>query len=272
VIVNRVWQHHFGVGLRPTPSDFGWMGEEVTHPELLDWLAVEFMESGWDLRELHRLMLSSATYQQASVPKTSEGLAAWQKLREVDPANHWLGRRNRQRLEGEIIRDSLLAMSGELNRKSGGPGVRPPLPPEVASTLLRDQWPVTEDSAEHTRRSIYLFSRRNLRLPLLEVFDKPDTNLSCARRPQSTIAPQALHLLNSEFVRERARQLAARVEGSAGDTASRVTNLYQIVLSRTPDNTEQSAAQEFLVDSTPDAAWVDLCHAMLNLNEFVYVD
>lgn len=272
VMVNRVWQHHFGVGLRPTPSDFGWMGEEVSHPELLDWLAVEFMESGWDLRELHRLMLSSATYQLASVPKTSEGLAAWQKLREVDPVNHWLGRMNRQRLEGEIIRDSLLAMSGELNRKSGGPGVRPPLPPEVASTLLRDQWPVTEDLAEHTRRSIYLFSRRNLRLPLLEVFDKPDTNLSCARRAQSTIAPQALHLLNSEFVRERARQLAACLEGSASDTASRVTLLYQIVLSRTPDKTEQSAAQEFLTDSTPDSAWVDLCHALLNLNEFVYVD
>jgi hypothetical protein len=272
VMVNRVWQHHFGVGLRPTPSDFGWMGEEVTHPELLDWLAAEFMESGWDLRELHRLILSSATYQLASVPKTSEGMAAWKNLREVDPANHCLGRMNRQRLEGEVIRDSLLAMSGELSRKAGGPGVRPPLPPEVASTLLRDQWPVTEDAEEHTRRSIYLFSRRNLRLPLLEVFDKPDTNLSCARRTQSTIAPQALHLLNSEFVRERARQLAARVEAAATDPDQRVAFLYQIVLARQPTHEETAAAKEFLSSSETETGWVDLCHAMLNLNEFLYMD
>lgn len=272
VLVNRVWQHHFGVGLRPTPSDFGWMGEEVTHPELLDWLAAEFMESGWDLCELHRLMLSSATYQLASVPKSADVLATWKKLREVDPTNHWLGRMNRQRLEGEVIRDSLLAMSDELNRKVGGPGVRPPLPPEVASTLLKDQWPVTGDPAEHTRRSIYLFLRRNLRMPLLEVFDKPDTNLSCARRTQSTIAPQALHLLNSEFVRERAKQLASRIEALSTDTESRVTSLYQIVFTRLPTASERSAVQEFLSGSPKDSGWVDLCHALLNTNEFLYID
>ncbi len=272
VIVNRIWQHHFGVGLHPTASDFGWMGEDTTHPELLDWLAAEFMESSWDLRELHRLMLSSATYRLASRSSTTPS-SAWVKLVRDDPTNRWLGRMNRQRLEGEAIRDTLLAVSGELNRKAFGPGVRPPLPPAVASTLLKDQWPVTEDITEHTRRSVYLFARRNLRLPLLEAFDKPDTNLSCPRRSRSTIAPQALHLLNSEFARERARVFAERVQQHSNDSRERIGYAYESALGRAPTNDEVAASQRFL-DQNPDpaAAWHDLCHALFNLNEFVYID
>ena len=272
VIVNRVWQHHFGAGLHPTASDFGWMGDDTTHPELLDWLAAEFMESGWDLRKLHGLMLTSATYRLASRPATTPS-SAWQKLVRDDPTNRWLGRMNRQRLEGEAIRDALLAVSGELNRKSFGPGVRPPLPPAVASTLLKDQWPVTEDITEHTRRSVYLFARRNLRLPLLEAFDKPDTNLSCPRRSRSTIAPQALHLLNSEFVRDRARVFAERVAKHSDDPRERISYAYESALSRRPTEDEVTASQRFLDRHTdPTAAWHDLCHALFNLNEFVYLD
>lgn len=272
VFVNRVWQHHFGVGLRPTPSDFGWMGEEVSHPELLDWLAAEFMESGWNIRELHRLILSSATYRLASFPGPGADREVWKKLHEADPGNRWLGRMNRVRLEGEVIRDAMLAVAGELNRQAGGPGVRPPLPAEVASTLLKNQWPVTEDATQHARRSIYLFSRRNLRLPLLEVFDKPDTNLSCARRLQSTIAPQALHLLNSPFVRERAEHLADRIQTQASQTSERVDVLYRLLLGRHPSNSEHAAASQFLGDASTNATWCDLCHALLNLNEFIYLD
>ena len=272
VIVNRVWQHHFGVGLHPTSSDFGWMGDDTTHPELLDWLAAEFMESGWNLRELHRLMLTSATYRLASVPAKTPS-SAWEKLLRDDPTNRWLGRMNRQRLEGEAIRDTLLAVSGELNRKSFGPGVRPPLPPAVASTLLKDQWPVTEDVTEHTRRSVYLFARRNLRLPLLEAFDKPDTNLSCPRRSRSTIAPQALHLLNSEFARERARVFAERVQLHSIDSRQRITYAYESALGRVPTHDEVAASQRFLHQNMDSAAaWYDLCHALFNLNEFVYID
>ena len=272
VIVNRVWQHHFGVGLHPTSSDFGWLGEDTTHPELLDWLAAEFMESGWNLRELHRLMLTSATYRLASRP-TSSPSPTWERLTKADPTNRCLGRMNRQRLEGEAIRDTLLAVSGELNRKSFGPGIRPPLPPAVASTLLKDQWPVTEDATEHTRRSIYLFARRNLRLPLLEAFDKPDTNLSCPRRSRSTIAPQALHLLNSEFVRERSRMFAERVQQHSLDPRERIAYAYETALGRGPTDAEEVASQRFLdQQAAPAVAWHDLCHALFNQNEFVYVD
>lgn len=272
VMVNRVWQHHFGVGLRPTASDFGWLGEDVSHPELLDWLAAEFMESGWDLKQLHRLMLSSATYRLASFPTEQSSSEQWGQLLRDDPQNHWLGRRRRIRLEGEAVRDAMLAISGELNRQAGGPGVRPPLPPAVASTLLKGQWDVTPDPAEHTRRSLYLFARRNLRLPLLEVFDKPDSNLSCSRRLQSTIAPQALHLLNSEFAQDQARSLWTTVSTRTADEGQRIQELYQRVLGRSATSREIQSAQA-LIASAPDAeGWVDLCHALWNLNEFIYID
>lgn len=276
VMVNRIWQHHFGRGLVATTSDFGWLGDSATHPELLDWLAAEFMDTGWSMKAMHRLILTSSTYQLASVPDETWSIAEvenWEHSMESDPRNYSLGRMNRIRLEGEAIRDAMLAVSGELNPKAGGPGVRPPLPAAVASTLLKNQWPVTADEVEHTRRSIYLFMRRNLRLPLLESFDKPDANLSCPERSQTTIAPQALHLLNSEFAQDRAQAFANRIQSSASDTSARITLAYNYAFGRPPSDSEIKAATEFL-NAEPDTAssWTQFCLALLNLNEFVYLD
>lgn len=276
VIVNRLWQHHFGVGLIPTASDFGWMGEAASHQQLFDWLAAELMESGWRLKPLHRLILTSATYQLASRPSpqpTTEELELWTQLENADPDNRWLARGRRRRLEAEAIRDAMLAVSGELNRKQGGPGVFAPLPDAVASTLLENQWPVTENEAEHARRSIYMFARRNLRAPLLEAFDKPDSNLSCPRRSATTIAPQALHLLNSEFALKRANRFAARIEQSSDHNDVRIEQAYLVALGRLPMAHETTACMQFLsgTDAT-ESKWPALCHALLNLNEFVYVD
>lgn len=276
VMVNRIWQHHFGRGLIATPSDFGWMGESASHPELLDWLAAEFMEKGWSLKQMHRLIVTSATYQQASYRAEylkKQDHSQWEKSLAADPENSLLGRMNRRRLEGEAIRDAILAVSGELNRMAGGPGVRPPLPPAVAGTLLKNQWPVTKDESQHTRRTIYLFARRNLRMPLLEAFDKPDTNLSCPRRSQTTIAPQALHLLNSEFVREQAEAFAKRVMTTEPERSARVELAYRLSMGRGPNQQEMVRCHEFLDHETESpAAWTDLCHAIFNLNEFIYLD
>ncbi|QDU38126.1 hypothetical protein Mal4_24480 [Maioricimonas rarisocia] len=272
VIVNRVWQHHFGTGLSPTPSDFGLMGIGPSHPELLDWLSADLVASGWSLKRLHRQIVMSSTYRLASRPDTDTDRARWNRLVESDSANDLLGRGPRRRLEAEAIRDAMLAVSSTLNDKRGGPGVRPPLPPEVVVTLLKNQWPVTKDEAEHNRRSIYLFVRRNLRFPFLEVFDKPDTNLSCAQRSETTIAPQALHLLNSDFSLECARHLAARLVETDGTDHERIEQCYALVLGRIPGPAELAAAEAFLGQQPGRDDWTDFCLAMFNLNEFVYLD
>jgi hypothetical protein len=208
VIVNRIWQHHFGHGIVRTASDFGVRGQPPTHPDLLDWLAVEFLypsESGsangaWTIKRMHRMMLLSATYQQSAKPS--------QPALVKDPDNNLFARMNRFRLEGEIIRDSLLAVSGRLNPKMGGPGMFPPVPAEAVQGSKI--WTVSTDSQDHVRRSVYIFARRNLRFPFLENFDLPDSNLSCPKREHSTTAPQALTLLNAGDVVEAANALAAR--------------------------------------------------------------
>jgi hypothetical protein len=258
VLVNRVWQHHFGRGIVPTPSDFGLRGQRPTHPELLDWLATEFVEGGWSIKHLHRLLLTSAAYRQSS-KASPEALAK-------DPDNQLFSRMNRVRLEGEAIRDSLLAVSGRLNGAMGGPGVFPP----VAGDTLRDArvWPVSPDSRDHVRRSVYVFARRNLRFPFLEAFDLPDSNLSCPRRERSTTAPQALALLNDADVMTAARALAARVSKEASTEDERIALAYRLALARRPSGTEIQLAQDFL----RDAPLSELCRALFNLNEFVYVD
>ncbi len=279
VMVNRIWQYHFGTGLAPTTSDFGLMGVPPTHPELLDWLAAEFVREGWSLKSLHRLIVTSAVYRTASRPAdTAEGDRdeTWQRLIEGDPSNKWLGRMSRRRLEGETIRDAMLSVSGRLNRQAGGPGVRPPLPAEVVRTLLRNQWPVTADITQHNRRSLYLFVRRNLKYPLFDVFDRPDQNLSCSRRSQTTIAPQALALLNSEFSAECADRVAAACtaaeeSATASHAAESVRACYREVLSREPTPEETAAALAF-VASDPAAGYRDLCLALLNTSEFLYID
>lgn len=295
VIANRLWQHHFGVPLAGTPNDLGLQGEVPTHPELLDWLATELPRRGWSLKAMHRLILNSATYRQQSVGSGP----AWERALAEDPHNRLLSRMRRIRLGGEVIRDAMLAVSGSLNRERGGPGVRPPLPAEVTVTLLKGQWPVSTNAADHHRRSIYLFARRNLRYPIFDVFDRPDANASCARRHESTTAPQSLTLLNSQFSLEMARRLAGSVAAQAGDlSADRISRSYQLALGRPPTAEEAGAALEFLTrqadrlqaegrepgslvafippdgrqDPHADAAFVDFCLALFNLNEFIFVD
>ena len=296
VIVNRLWQHHFGRGLVATPDDFGAHGEAPSDPELLDWLAVELVEHGWSLKRLHRLMVLSNAYQQDSRPADAAG-------KRIDPDNHLLWRMNRRRLDAEGLRDGVLAVAGTLNPAVGGPMVRTPLEPDVYALIFSEGepdglWPVTPDPRQHTRRSLYLFSKRNLHLPLLEVFDQPDTLSPCPVRAVSTFAPQALVLLNGPFCKQQSKAFAVRVLREAGpDDAARVDRAYRLALCRPPRAEERRTALDFLAgqaellrdrlrarlpvgvpEETPDgvdpaaaAALADLCLALLNRNEFLYV-
>ena len=258
VMVNRIWKHHFGRGLVGTPSDFGTHGQKPTHPALLDWLAAEFTARGWSVKAMHRLMLLSATYQQASTIAAAE--------RVHDPENRLYGRMNRLRIEGEVIRDSLLAISGELNLKVGGPGVFPPIPKELFEGAKG--WIASTDPRDHTRRSLYIFARRNLRFPFLEVFDAPDNNLSCSARERSTTAPQSLTLLNAEEVLAAAARTAERLTEAADSPEARVTLAYRLIIGRPPTAVERQLSVEFLARSPLS----ELCRGLFNLNAFVYVD
>ncbi len=265
VIVNRLWQYHFGRGLVGTSSDFGRMGDEPSHPELLDWLATELVARGWSLKAMHRLIVTSAVYRQSSRPRTPAE-------READPENRWLSGQNRRRLDGEAIRDALLAASGRWNPALGGPGVFPPLPPELTRLSSKGTiWPVSARIADQDRRSLYVFVRRNLRYPFFEAFDRPDTNASCPKRPVTTIAPQALSLLNSPLSSQAAHALAERVEREAGrGLDAKIERAYLITLGRRPSVEESALARNFL--SAGVNSFGDFCLALINLNEFVYVD
>src|SRR5205823_9753838 len=187
-----------------TPNDFGRQGEPPTHPELLDWLAVEFAERGWSMKEMHRLIMLSNTYRSSSV--------ADEESLKKDPENHYLSHMNRRRLDGDAIRDTVLAVGGSLNLKMGGVGVIPPLSAEeILAARMPQLWPANPDPNEHNRRSIYLQMKRSMTLPLLQSFDAPDSATSCARRESSTVAPQALALMNGESTVAQAEQFAARV-------------------------------------------------------------
>lgn len=274
VIVNRIWQQHFGTGLSETPSDFGIMGMEPSHPQLLDWLANWFVNHGWSVKQLHRLIVTSATYRQRSrLPDdaSADEVNGWQMALEKDRDLRGLSRFPRQRLQGEVIRDAMLSVAGILNRKTGGPGVRPPMPIELRSTLLKDQWNVTQDTSEHNRRSVYIFARRNLRFPIFEAFDRPAANESCSRRNVSTTAPQALHLLNSEFSFKIAELISDRIRKAAAPVDQQITNAFQLILSRNPTESEFADAKRFAVN-TGDDALTHLCLSLLNCNEFVFVD
>jgi len=267
VMANRLWHYHFGRGIVATPNDFGRMGTRPSHPELLDWLANRLVENGWRLKALHREILLSNTYRQAS---TSPLEAA---AKEKDPANRLLWKFNRRRLEAEEIRDAQLAVAGALVAKAGGPSVIIPVEPELIQFLYKPaQWAVTKEEAEHRRRSVYLLQKRNLRLPMMEVFDAPDLQLSCARREQSTHAPQALELLNGEFSNAMARALAARLKREAKTAAARVDLAYRLVAGRSPGAKERALALEFFGGGGGEAALDEFALAMLNLNAFLYVN
>ena len=258
VIVNRLWQHHFGRGIVGTPSDFGVRGERPTHTELLDWLATELVAGGWRLKHIHRLILMSETYQQ-STPVSPEAAAK-------DPDNQLVSRMNRLRLEGESVRDTLLAVSGRLNPTVGGPGVV--LPGVAGPGGGARPVAVSADPADHVRQSVYLFARRNKRDPFLEAFDLPDSNLSCPRRERSTTAPQALALLNTAEAANAAKGLAERLSRQAKTDTDRVDLAYRLALGRSPSAAERERALAFLRESPLS----ELCRALFNLNEFVYLD
>ena len=265
VIANRIWQGHFGRGIVDTPNDFGFMGGRPSHPELLDFLANELVESGWSLKHLRRLILTSSTYRQASRNPESQAAGT-----EKDAANALLWKGPSRRLSAEEVRDAMLAASGELNLAYGGKSVMLPVE-EALVDLLYDptQWRVPREPAQHRRRSVYLIAKRNLRLPFMEVFDQPALLTSCARRESSTHAPQSLELLNGRISNELAGRFAARLEADAhGDPEKLARRAYILATGRPPSADEARIAEAFLADGTVS----EFALAVINLNAFLYLD
>jgi len=266
VFVNRIWQHHFGEGLVRTPNNFGKMGERPTHPELLDWLTVEFVEKGWRAKHIHKLILTSNAYRMSS-DDIKVNL-------EKDPENRLLWRMPRRRIEGEIIRDSVLAVAGSLDKTVGGPGIFPYIDPSLFQASSKRTWVGKPDTDPSTwRRSLYVFSKRSIPLPMLEVFDKPDTIGSCARRNRSTVAPQALILMNNQVLHLHAQRFAERLESeSSGDPSKFVRLAFEHSYARPPSEKELADSLRFLASSAnPKDAARDFCQALFNSNEFVYI-
>jgi hypothetical protein len=273
VLVNRVWQSHFGRGIVATPNDFGLAGARPTHPELLDWLATELVRDGWSLKKLHRLIVTSATYRQSSTLPKKDSLRG----AKLDAENHLLWRQNLRRLSAEELRDSLLAIGGSLHERDGGPAVWPKLP----QNLLLANPALLDDNQEKTKgwyptatgdrdvRSIFLIQKRTVKVPFMETFDLPENATSCPRRNQSIVAPQALTLLNSDLVTEQSRAMAARVEQEAGkETGAQIDRACALAIQRPPTAGEKRSCAALLKNrSLPE-----LCRALLNLNEFIYVD
>jgi hypothetical protein len=310
VLVNRVWAWHFGHGIERTPSDFGAQGEPPTHPELLDWLARDFVEHGWDLKRLHRLIMTSATYQ-------SRSSAISQQALESDPQNRWLSHFPRTRLDAEAIWDNLHATAGTLNFKQFGPPVMPELSKEELSGLFAENgWKATKDKTEYTRRGIYLFERRTFLFPMIDAFDPPDVMTSCPRRFETTVPTQALALLNSAVAQSQAREFAHRLNAECGSDLTRIpARAWLLAFNRPITPAEGARALEFLRNretalreaagptgspasleaaeqnesavstNSPGSAsqtaplepWVEtalteFCLALFNANEFVFID
>ncbi len=272
VFVNRVWQYHFGRGIVPTANDFGKLGEQPTHPELLDWLASEFVAGEWKLKRLHKLIMMSSTYQ-----LSSQGDA--DNLR-ADPSNALLWRFNMRRLSGEEVRDSILAVSGSLNLKQFGPSTYPKIPKEVLAgqSVPGQGWP-TSAPEEGNRRSVYAHVKRSLRVPILVGFDQPDPDSSCPVRYVTTVPTQSLGLLNGEFANEQAEAFAKRLQKDApNNLAAQVTRAVRLTTGRVPTADEVKADVAFLTrlkekhDLDDLKALARYCLLCLNANEFVYLD
>jgi mono/diheme cytochrome c family protein len=263
VMVNRIWQHHFGEGLVRTPNNFGKMGERPTHPELLDWLATQFVRTGWSVKTMHRLIMNSEAYQMASADIPANVA--------IDRENRYLWRMPRRRLEGEAIRDSIFAIAGNLDRTVGGPAVHPYIDPALFQSSSKRTWTGRPDSDPSTwRRSVYVFAKRSIPLPMLDVFDRPDSVTSCARRNRSTIAPQALILMNNSLVLMEAGKFAERLRKEAGtDPSEQVDLAFQIALSRKPTAQEMKQSTTFL--RSGENALTDFAQVMFNLNEFAFI-
>jgi hypothetical protein len=265
VMANRIWQFRMGEGLVRTPNDFGTMGDKPENHALLDWLAAEFMQRGWSVKAIDRLLVTSSTYRQSSAPDEQKSA--------IDPQNRLFWRMNRKRLEGEAIRDAALVVAGTLNPEIGGRPVRIPIEPEVYDLIFTESerdglWPVNPDRHVQNRRGLYLINKRSVRLPTLAAFDQPDAITSCPVRPVSTHALQSLSLFNSGFMQEVAHDFAARLEKSCGkDRRCQIDMAWRLALARPPRAAETRLASEFLkTGSLPD-----FCLAIFNRNEFVYV-
>ncbi len=268
VMVNRVWQYHFGRGIVGTPNDFGRMGTRPSSPELLDWLANQFIAGGWRLKPIHKLILLSSAYQQSSMSPL-EKIAA-----EKDPENTLLWKFSHRRLEAEELRDSMLAIAGRLNLKIGGPSYMVPIDPDLVLMLKRPQyWVPTRDKSEYDRRTLYGIYKRNLRLPFMDVFDAPDTLLSCARREQSTHAPQALELLNGRLSNELAAAFGERLLKERASAAGRIEYAWRLATGRAPTTAEKAIAAQYLAGKPDDPARMkEFALAVFNLNAFLYVN
>jgi hypothetical protein len=295
VMVNRIWSYHFGRGIVATPGDFGRMGTRPTHPELLDYLAATFVENGWSMKKLHRMILLSNTYQESSDFEAKAG--------EADPDNKLLWRYPRHRLEAEAIRDSMLSVSGLLNPKMGGPGVFPPVPAgtlsDLSATAAAGGWKTEKDAAQNNRRSVYIFVRRNLRYPMLQEFDSANTFESCDYRKPTVTPSQSLDLLNNDLVLDWARSFAGRVLNDSGlSPDAQVQRACKLAYGRAPTAEEQKIASDFLAKQIPilqqrlasdkkpplpsnmpagadparAAALVDLSQMLLDSNEFLYIN
>ncbi len=286
VMVNRIWQWHFGQGLVPTANDFGAMGIPPSHPLLLDWLAHEFIAHGWSIKTMHRLIMTSKTYQQSSNFSS-------ETHQNKDPDNRLLWRTNRRRLEGEALWDAIHSVAGTLNLRMGG---RPVMPPLIAEELTdKANWVPSQDPGDHTRRGIYIIVRRNFRFPLFEIFDAPVNAVSCAGREVSTVAPQALWLLNNHTSFQQSQNFATRLLREAGnDSEKQIQRAFNLALQRDPNPQELKESLDLLVklknqpiaeedfDPLPDPlkklpkkqakALIGFCLMLLNLNEFIYID
>ena len=275
VLVNRVWQYHFGQGLVGTPNNFGLRGEPPTHPELLDHLAFAFVEKGWSIKWLHRYILQSKTYQRSSTPSA--------ELLTRDPANQWLGRFSRRRLDAEALRDAMLYVSGRLDSKRPGPQ---PFP-----HILNWNWTQHNPFKEvypSNHRSVYLMTQRIQRHPYLALFDGPDPNSSTEKRTTSLVPLQALYLMNHPFVREQAESFAGRMLSFSAGDGRRVRSAYQLAWSRPATAREEQAGSDYIRQYIEQArserpgekdqrrleleAWTSLARVLLTANEFAFVD
>jgi hypothetical protein len=276
VLVNRVWHHLFGQGLIPSTDNFGVLGEPPTHPELLDYLAIEWVRDGWSIKRLIRRLMLSQTYRMSSRPRLGQDV--------IDPQNKWLHHARVRRLEGEAIRDTLLAVAGDLDLRMFGPGVPVYLTEFMQGRGRPDRsGPLNGDG----RRSVYLEVRRNFLVPMLLAFDMPIPFNTMGRRNVSNVPAQSLILLNDPLVVHQARRLAARVMQEEPGAAERIDRIYRLALSRPPTRAESELAAEFIQAQrqlyirdgreaeAPDSeqrVWGDLCHVVFNLKEFIFLN
>jgi len=309
VLANRIWQHHFGRGLVATPSNFGFKGERPTHPELLDFLAARLIAEGGRWKPVHKLVLMSATYQQASGARSNQHSVVsgqpsersvpggrtenWplnterSRATALDPDNKLLWQMNLQRLEAESLRDSILFASGRLNTQLGGPGIKPRLRADLLPASQRNKWPaLTTEGPDQWRRSVYIYVKRQLLMPMMELFDAPTTTDSCAVRTRSVVPTQALVLMNDEFVEDQAGFLAQRsVMEAGGDLAKAVERMHLLALAHVPTAERLKQAKSFIsareaaytqetsAKETPrHRAFTDLAHVLFNSSEFITIE